>query len=311
MPLFGIDVSHHQGGKLRWGLIRGAGIDFMFARASLADVKDEHFHTNINGANDAGIPVLGAYHFLYPKSRVSPVDQADLFLEQVKVPKGKLMMLDVERDKGVKPRIDDVRAFVERFNKGADGHPLLMYAPGWYWDIIGNPAASDIGRLVASRYVRVDHRMVGKRRFRIRMTPTEAFNRIPHGFWVAKHGGWERATILQFTSSGKVPKHPGSVDFNAFRGTVAQLAALADKPGAGASPIIPVVDDQDPTDGQPAEFHTVLPNETLIGIADQFGWERQGNVPAFRVMLNAFPENEPLRAMDPKQLPIGAKVRVG
>ena len=311
MPIFGVDVSRHQGSKLDWAKIRGSGIDFMFARASLATTPDEHFKKNIQRANDAGIPVLGAYHFLYPKSSVSPADQADLFLEQVKFPKGKLMMLDIERDKGgIKPRIDDVRAFVERFNQGADGHPLLVYAPGWYWDIIGDPPASDIGRLVASRYVRVDRKKVGKRRIRIRMTPTEAFNRIPKGFWVAKHGGWERATILQFTSTGKVPGHRGKVDFNAFRGSVDQLAALALRPGGAGAPIIPGVDDQDATDGQPAEFHTVVKDETLIGIADDFGWERQGNVPAFRVMLNAFDENEPFRA-NPKLIKVGQKVRVG
>jgi lysozyme len=310
MPIFGIDVSHHQGGKLDWGKIRGAGIDFMLARASLATTPDEQFHRNVSRAKDAGIPVVGAYHFLYPRKIVSPVDQADLFLEQVKVPKGKLMMLDVERDSHHKPRIDDVRAFAERFAKATDGHPLLLYAPGWYWDIIGNPAASDLGRLVASRYVHVDHRKVGKRRIRIRMTPTEAFARVPKGSWKADHGGWQRATILQFTSTGKVPGHRGKIDFNAFRGTVEQLGTLTGKPPAGASPVIPVVDDQDPPDGQAAEFHTVVAGETLIGIAEQFGWERQGSMPAFRVMLTAFPENERFGA-NPDLILVGDVVRVG
>jgi GH25 family lysozyme M1 (1,4-beta-N-acetylmuramidase) len=314
MPIFGIDVSHHQGGKVAWGPIRDAGVDFMIARASLSLEPDTHFHGNITRAHDAGVPVLGAYHFLYPRKRAKPEDQADLFLDQVKVQKGKLLMLDVERDKGgVRPNIDDARAFAERFAKGSDGHPLLMYAPHWYWGVLNDPPASDLGKLVASRYVPVDMKKNDKGKFvKVKMTPERAFSKLAHGFWVAHHGGWKRATILQFTSYGLVPGVGGPVDVNAFRGTVDQLAALTRKPAPGAplEPLPPADDSDLPTDGSPPEFHVVAPDETLIQIASRFGWMREGNAPAFRVMLRAFPENEPFRK-HPGLIHEGDKVRVG
>ena len=83
MPIFGVDVSRPQGAKLDWARIRASGIDFMIARASLATTPDERYRDYHRGAKEAGIPVLGAYHFLYPVDVVSPAEQARLFVKRI------------------------------------------------------------------------------------------------------------------------------------------------------------------------------------------------------------------------------------
>jgi lysozyme len=355
MVIFGIDVSKHQGPGLDWPRIRASGIDFMIARASLATTPDPEFRANRARARQAGIPVVGAYHFLYPASVVSPAQQARLFLERVGDPTGQLTMLDIERDGRAKPRFDDLAAFAAEFAERTDGHPLLLYAPGWYWRQIGNPAAAHLGPLVASRYVPVERTPGGRR---IKMTGPEAFAKVPGHWFRASHGGWTKATILQFTSSGKVPAHRGFIDFNVFRGTVAQLAALAgpggavaapghqDEPGHPAvvhpkppagpkgqnadvlpkpakppvkpkppvvpKPAKPRVEPQSPEDAVPKPgvpvFHVVRKGDTLIAIATAAGWTARDGVPGFRRMLQAFPENAPLRS-HPSLIHPGDRVR--
>ncbi|HEY4189044.1 MAG TPA: glycoside hydrolase family 25 protein [Candidatus Limnocylindrales bacterium] len=324
MPIFGVDVSHHQGSNLDWDRIRDSGIDFMFARASLATTPDEEYRGNLKRARQAGIPVLGAYHFLYPATVVSPAEQARLFVERTGDTTGLMTMLDVERDNHHKPHIPAIREFAEEFAHLTHGHPLLMYAPAWYWGIIGNPDASDLGALVASRYVHVDRNV---RKHGIRMTPEDAFARTTKRFWHADHGGWKHATILQFTSFGRVKGHRGRIDVNAFRGTVQELAGLA-TPG-----VVPAMlpddgpdDPPDIADDMPDEgighggssfapmhtprFHTVTQdNETLSGIAAAAGFKPRNGKPAFQVMIDKFPENAPFRA-HPELIHHGDRVRI-
>jgi hypothetical protein len=104
------------------------------------------------------------------------------------------------------------------------------------------------------------------------------------------------------------------------------LAALA---GPGAVFIAPddgpddVQDDIPPDDGlgrgslsgpsdsgdETPRFHKVVAGDTLFDIAIRFGWEAEDGRPAYRVMLRAFPENQPFRA-HPKLIHPGDRVRV-
>jgi GH25 family lysozyme M1 (1,4-beta-N-acetylmuramidase) len=235
MTIFGVDVSRHQGTMLDWGRIRSSGIDFMIARASIATRPDPRYAANVAGARVAGIPVVGAYHFLYPAHVASPVEQARAFIRQVGLADGMLTVLDVEKDRSpstgeiFRPTIDDARVFAREFAQLTDGHPLVIYGPAWYWKgTLGNPPAADLGPLHASRYVPVTRNAAGDP---IRMTPTEAFAKVPAAWWKATHGGWTEATILQFTSTGRVDGYGGRIDLNAFRGSVSALAALTTKTG--------------------------------------------------------------------------------
>ena len=323
MPIFGVDVSHHQGPELDWGKIRDSGIEFMFARASLADIPDKRYERNHRRAKEAGIPVLGAYHFLYPASVVPPAQQAQLFVDQIGDRSGIMTMLDVERDNDNRPKIKAVREFAKAFADLTDGHPLLLYAPAWYWGIIDNPPAADLGALVASHYVAVDRNAEGHR---VKMTPAEAFARARRRYWRASHGGWTHATILQFTSFGKVAGHDGRIDVNAFRGTTQELATLAIP---GAAPLVPPDDgpDDEPDDPEDddadeglghgssdasdktGQFHRVVKGDTLFAIAIAAGFHPKGGKPAFQVMIDAFPENERFRA-NPGSIDPGDRVRI-
>jgi GH25 family lysozyme M1 (1,4-beta-N-acetylmuramidase) len=323
MPLFGVDVSRHQGSEIDWGKVRASGIDFMIARASLATTPDPTYRGNIRRARLAGIPVVGAYHFLYPASVVSPVTQARLFVEQIQDADGILTMLDVEKDRSPNtgavfiPTISDVRAFAGEFARLTDDHVLIMYAPGWYWTgHIGNPQAADLGPLCASRYVPVDEDAHGNP---MRMTPAEAFAKVRPKSWKPSHGGWTRATFLQFTSTGKVAGYGGRIDVNAFDGSLQKLIALTGPAGQPQAALVPPAafgpapDPAAPVAAAgppPAKrFHTVVRGETLSGIAARHGFMATAGRPAFRIMIDAFPENETFRA-NPGLIQPGDRVRV-
>jgi lysozyme len=321
MPLFGVDVSKHQGTAIDWGKVRASGIDFMIARASLATTPDGTYRDNVKRAKRAGMPVVGAYHFLYPADVVSAVKQARLFVERIENADGILTMLDIEKDTNrttgrvFEATISETRAFAEEFAKLTDGHALLMYAPRWYWrGHIGDPPASDLGPLCASRYVPVSKNAEGKP---IRMTPSEAYAKVPPAWWKASHGGWKKATVLQFTSTGKVNGHPGRIDLNAFQGDLQKLKLLTGPAGSSQASLVPpdsvgpapTPSSPDPQPGTAKAFHKVISGETLSGIAARHGFQPTATQPAFRVMINMFPENAPFRA-NPNLIHPGERVRV-
>ena len=64
LPIHGIDVSRWQG-KIDWALVRAAGTQFAFIKATEGgDHLDPRFTENWYGAAQAGVP-RGAYHFMY------------------------------------------------------------------------------------------------------------------------------------------------------------------------------------------------------------------------------------------------------
>ena len=337
MPIFGVDVSRHQGTGLDWAKIRASGIDFMIARASLATTPDGTYRRNVARALSAGMPLVGGYHFLYPSDVVSPVLQARLFVSQLGDAEGLLAMLDVEKDRNKAgrvfiPTIRDIRPFAAEFARLTGGHPLILYAPSWYWNgHIGNPLANDLGPLCQSHYVQVDEDARGNP---IRMTPKDAYARVPPRWWRVSHGGWTRSTILQFTSTGKVAGHNGRIDLNAFDGPLAKLAELTRRPGSAPVPPLtapvrapvvttitqprtpprpPVVAQPPPVPVPPptsaARFHRVVSGDTLSAIAARNGFRPRGSKPAFRVMIEAFPENAQFRP-NPNLIRPGQRVRV-
>jgi GH25 family lysozyme M1 (1,4-beta-N-acetylmuramidase) len=321
MPIFGIDVSRHQGLEVDWAKVRASGIDFMFARASLATTPDGTYRDNVRRARRAGVPVVGAYHFLYPRSAVSPVEQARLFVDRIQNADGILTMLDVELDRNPKtgetfvPTISDARSFATEFARLTGNHTLLMYAPAWYWNgHIGNPPASDLGPLCASLYVPVD---VDDHDRPIRMSVARAFGKVTSGFWKARHGGWKKATVLQFSSWGKVAGYGGRLDLDAFNGTVPKLLALTGPAGQPQSALVPPAHATTTGGATIAasatsttkRFHVVVAGETLSGIAARAGFMPTATLPAFRVMINRFPENARFRE-NPSLIHPGDRVRI-
>ena len=214
MTVFGIDVSKWQG-EIDWPRVKSSGIQFAISRASIGTVGDVWFARNLLGSDAAGIPLTGAYHYLYPRSWVSPEAQCDKFLAMLGgAADGYLTVVDVEY-KGTD--ITDVRRFAARFRDRTNGHPLIVYTGGWFWrGYMGNVRADDIGPLWESRYVDPTPG-----------SPSVMYQRVPASWWTPGYGGWDAATLLQFTSSSVVPGIAGRCDANAFRGTLDQLRLLA------------------------------------------------------------------------------------
>lgn len=83
----GIDVSGHKR-DIDWEAVAGDGIDFAIIRAGNrgwgtgALLEDSYFHTNMQGAIAAGLPV-GAYFFSNAVTVEEALEEADLFLSMV------------------------------------------------------------------------------------------------------------------------------------------------------------------------------------------------------------------------------------
>jgi hypothetical protein len=62
----GIDVSSYQGGGINWTSVKGAGIQFAWAKATESTtITDPDFAVNENNGKAAGV-YMGAYHFAHP-----------------------------------------------------------------------------------------------------------------------------------------------------------------------------------------------------------------------------------------------------
>lgn len=226
--IHGIDVSYAQCGALRkdgtrpnridWPAAHADGVAFAIIRATYGTRTDSGWRAQREAAAKVDGLQLGAYHCLSPASVVSPRAQADAFVAAIGDTDGYLLMLDVERV--CAGRGSDVRAFAERLAELRPTHPLLLYAPAWWWAIIDNPKAADLGPLVQSHYVGVADEDAA---YPWRLL----WRRVPTGWWSVTHGGWTRASLLQFTSNAKVDGYPNRVDAMAFDGTREQLASLA------------------------------------------------------------------------------------
>jgi lysozyme len=100
--VWGIDVSHHQG-RIRWDLLRGQGLLFVYMKATGGDhLADPTFLENWQGAARAGL-ARGAYHFFDVCGRGGP--QAAQFIKLVPRSPGSLPpAIDLEPGPGCPKR---------------------------------------------------------------------------------------------------------------------------------------------------------------------------------------------------------------
>jgi GH25 family lysozyme M1 (1,4-beta-N-acetylmuramidase) len=203
MTIFGIDVSRHQAGIDLRKVEESAGIDFVMAKLTEGvGWQDPQFGEYLSQAQETNL-LFAAYHFLRGDS--PPGDQARNVrnaLGGLNVP----VILDIERTNGIpQPKMSDVRVFRDvALNIGVQVASLL-YFPQWYWDEIGRP---DTGgwSLWQSNYGQNDG-----------IYPGDGSAR-----WQTMG---RQASILQFTSQGRVPGYALPIDRNAYRGTREELAA--------------------------------------------------------------------------------------
>jgi hypothetical protein len=152
------------------------------------------------------------YHFLH---HGDPVTQAGWAHQHAGATP---LMVDFEPTGSSTPQLTDTVAFIKAY-RAAGGTSNLVYLPHWYWQQIGSPS---LNPLLGLGMVLVSSAYPG------------AYSDNGSGW--TPYGGMTPA-IWQYTATQAF--HGQRVDFNAFRGTLAQLKALvtgqAYPPGMPAS----------------------------------------------------------------------------
>ncbi|WP_116200740.1 glycoside hydrolase family 25 protein [Amycolatopsis circi] len=207
--LYGIDISHHQGGAFDLRRTRAEGFDFAFLKATDGTGwVDPQFGRNLGEARGAGL-LVAAYH--YQRGNASAAAQVDTITRTV--PRDVPVIPDVEKDGG---NLALTRDIVARL-RGAGYTVPLVYVPRWYWrDTLGSPALDGLPPLWSSRYPDMKGGYA-----------SQIYERVPANYWDGYGGAG--VEVLQFTSSATVAGHT-PVDANAYRGTRDQLAALLSSP---------------------------------------------------------------------------------
>ena len=203
-PIWGIEVSHHQG-KIDWQSLRSENVAFAYIKATEGgDFKDPHFRLNWREASRANV-ARGAYHFF--NFCKSGEEQAANFIQSVPIETDALPpAIDFEfvgncSDRPPKSALlQEVRAFVEKIEMAYGQSPVFYVTydsykryldgaiPGhrlWIRDIFGYPS----------------------------LQPARDFK-----FW-------------QYADRARLKGIKGPVDLNVFNGTAEQFIDLLKKNG--------------------------------------------------------------------------------
>jgi lysozyme len=174
--------------------------------------QDPKFDRDIPLIQASGM-IPGAYHFLRDGDGAA---QARAFLTRVAQyggPDGWLIQLDCESD-GYGP---EMTAWAAEWNRLTGNHPFLIYSGAWWW-----PRTNGFRGVDLTPHVWHSHYVPGTG------YGSTLYEQVPASGWKPGYGGWNEATILQFSDAGRVAG--ARLDVNAFRGTVEQLRALARTP---------------------------------------------------------------------------------
>ena len=60
----GIDIAHYQG-NVDFILVKSSGVEFVIIREGYRNSTDSKFFEYVKKAKDAGLIILGVYHFSY------------------------------------------------------------------------------------------------------------------------------------------------------------------------------------------------------------------------------------------------------
>lgn len=203
MPLYGVDISHHQG-SFPVDRLRREGFSFAIFKATEGSgFVDNRFASNLANARKAGI-LHAAYH--YQRAGISAAAQV-AHIKRV-VPKDCPIIPDVEQNSG---NVGLTREIVNRLRDAGYRVPL-SYIPRWYWDgHLGRPSLAGLPPLWSSRYVTGGG------------YASQIYQRVPTHYWDGY--GDNSVAVLQYSSSATVAGRT-PIDVNAFRGTRDELAAL-------------------------------------------------------------------------------------
>jgi hypothetical protein len=202
-----------------------------FADAAYADFKAQAARI---GA------VFWAYHFLHAGNAAAQAAHAHAVAGDTP------LMLDWEpyAQIGSAPTVADAVGFVDAYRL-VGGRVWAVYLPHWYWAQLGSPSLAPVAQrglaLVSSNY------------------PPGGYSDTGPG-WAA-YGGVS-PSLWQYTDAQ--PYGGRNVDFNAYRGSVAQLSALVN----GAPAPVP---QSEPVPGGPVYLISVSPDPTQGGVKGTTG----------------------------------------
>jgi GH25 family lysozyme M1 (1,4-beta-N-acetylmuramidase) len=205
----GIDVSRYQG-TINWGGVGTSGKKFAIIQAGRGTSPDPEFARNWAGAKANGI-IRGTYLRFFPDQSLTA--QANILIQaNATAVDGDLPpMLDVEDRGSTSPSrlaslVKDLVAKV----KAGTGRTPIIYTGYYFWKDYVQSTAFGEHPLVIANY-------------------GTSCPMIP--------AGWNRWTVHQYSSTGRVAGISGNVDLDRFNGTMTQLRALT-----GGAPVVPPVD---------------------------------------------------------------------
>ena len=188
------DVSNHEGAMP----LQPATVA-VCAKASEGTTYTDPYYGHYRAEASRVGAVFFGYHFLHAGNGRAQADHCFSITGP-----GVSMMIDMEPTTGSNPSVQDALDFAARY-RARGGLCTLVYLPRWYWQQIGFPSLASLAAaglsVVASNYT--------------------AYSETGPGW--AGYGGIE-PVIWQYTD--KLPYSGQSVDFNAYRGTIADLQAL-------------------------------------------------------------------------------------
>lgn len=203
--IYGVDMSNYQT-KVDYQALKNSGIEFAILKASEGTTfKDAMFNTHYNGCKNSGM-VVAAYHYVRAGNA-----QGQLDVIRSMVPTSVPIIPDVERGAG---DLSTTRQLIDLL-RGAGYTVPLVYIPEWYWVEIGRPSLAGLPPNWWSWYPDYE----GYNR-----SLDGGINEVPSRIWNG-FGGLP-VSIIQFTSTGRVPGYSGNLDLNAFKGTRDELVAV-------------------------------------------------------------------------------------
>lgn len=207
MPIYGIDISHHQAG-INLQQVKNEGFQYVIARVGqgaggqYGTTQDREWRRHRDECRRVNLRLCA---YWYIGNNISAWENARLcalWMGDNRIP----VALDCEAGSG---NIAFYREVLENFRR-AGLWVNMSYIPRWYWQQVGSSSLAGLPPLWSSRYVNGSG------------TAAQLYPGDSSTLW-NNYGGNE-VKILQFTSSAQVAGR--TVDANAFKGNLAQLDAL-------------------------------------------------------------------------------------
>lgn len=205
MTVFGLDVSHYQSG-LNLATMKEQGYAFCMAKVTEGGSYVDPSYVTFRDAARKEEVLFAAYHFL--RSDVDPGVQAVHCVSNLgdkTIP----IMMDIESEGSSSPGYSTIVNFMSAVKK-AGGRVSMAYLPRWYWEgRLARVSLLGMTPIVASDYVS-GHNYASK-----------LYPGGQSSLW-NQYGGVV-PTIAQFSSNGIFSGYGGTVDVNAYRGSLEML----------------------------------------------------------------------------------------